>query len=134
VNPNDTNLARVFTARVGAVISDSTFAVNQDFVVRVEAEAGSTIHGGGGPFETNLVIRDITANNDVPFAPAAGFSGNLATAAWPNLDQTFEYTVAAAGLAGRENHICQVYAFLRVGVVDANASFAASEFFMITPP
>ena len=134
MGPNDTELVRVFTANTGATIGDVTFPVNADFEVRVDAEAGSAIFASGAAFQTNIVLRDITANNDIPFAPAAGFSGGLNSAAFATAAKTFTYTVAAAGLAGRENHICEARAFLNVGVTNQDSSFALSPTFLLTAP
>jgi hypothetical protein len=132
MGPNDAELVRIFTARVGATIADVTFPLNADFKIFAEAEAGSAIHGGGGTFVTGIVVRDITKNNDIPSTANSTVNGNLASAAWPNFDQKFEFTVAAAALAGRENDVCQVIAFLKVGTNNPDTSFATSPYFMIT--
>jgi hypothetical protein len=134
LGPNDADLVRVFTQRVGATIADVTFPVGTDFNVIAEAEAGSALHGAGAQFSTNIVMRDITANNNIPHAPAAGFSGAMASAQWPNLDQRFQYTIASADLAGREDHLCQVITYLTAGVTNPDTSFAESPLFMLTPP
>ena len=134
MGPNDAELVRVFTAQVGGIIADVTFPVNTDFEVRVDAEAGSAIFASGAAFQTNIVLRDITANNDIPFAPAAGFSGTLNSAAFANAAKTFTYAVAAAGLAGRENHLCEARGFLNIGVTNQDSSFAVSPTFLLTAP
>jgi hypothetical protein len=134
VGPNDVEVVRVFTARAGAVVADITFPVNADIKIFVEAEAGTAIHGGGGTFLTGIVVRDITQNNNIPFTANSTVNGNLASAAWPNFDQRFEFTVAAADLAGRENDVCHVIAFLKVGTNNPDTSFAVSPYFMLTNP
>jgi hypothetical protein len=134
MGPNDAEVVRVFTQRAGATIADVTFPVNADFTVVAEAEAGSALHGSGAQFSTNIVVRDITANTNIPHAPAAGFSGGLASAQWPNFDQTFRYTVASADLAGREDHLCQVLTYLTAGVNNPDTSFAVSNLFLLTAP
>jgi hypothetical protein len=136
VGPNDAELVRVFTT--GDTIGDITFPVGADFKAVVEAEAGSAIFGSGAQFKTNIVVRDISANNDIAFTPAAGFPAagtptSLNSTSWPNQNQKFEYTVASGGLAGREGHVCQVIAFLTVGVTNPDSSFAVSSLFMLTP-
>jgi hypothetical protein len=129
VGPNDAEVVRVFTKEPGGTISDETLSVSAGFDVAVEAEAGSAIHGSQAGFETNIVVRDISANDNIAATPAGGVSGQTAGAAWPNQAQTFAFTVASAALAGRENHIGQVLAYLRVG---QDSSFETSPLFMLT--
>jgi len=133
MGPNDAEVVRVFTQRVGATIADVSFPVGADFTVVADAEAGSALHGAGAQFSTNIVVRDITANNNIPHAPAAGFSGAMTSAQWPNLDQKFQYTIASADLAGREDHLCQVLTYLTAGVANPDTSFAVSPLFLLTP-
>ena len=136
MGPNDTDVVRVFTTNAGGGIGDVTFEVGAgapDFEVRVDAEAGSAVFAGGPQFRTSIVLRDITQNDDIPFAPA-DFSGNVNSAAWPTAAHTFVYTVTASGLAGRENHICEARAFVVVGITDQDASFATSPTFLLTGP
>jgi hypothetical protein len=130
--PNDADVVRVFTNEVGEAFADVALPVNADFEVTVEAEAGSALLAGGDQFETNIVVQDITANNNIPSAPAAGFSGQIGSAAWPNANQTFRYRVAAADLAGRENHVCQALAWLAVGLNNQDVSFVQSANFILT--
>lgn len=134
MGPNDAELVRVFTREVGAAIADVTFPVVDDFEVVVEVEAGSAIFGGGTQYETGIVLRDKTAGSVIPTTPAGfgpeGMDG--AGANWLNQANQFVYTVAATDLAGRENHICEVLAFLKVRVTDPDVSFATSPYFIIT--
>lgn len=133
MGPNDAEMVRVWT-RDPAVptIADVTLPVATNFEVVVECEAGTALHGSGAQFSTNIVIRDITANNNIAANPAAGFSGAMATAAWQNYAKQFVYTLPAANLAGRQNHVCQVLAYLQVGVVNPDVSFASSPLLIIT--
>jgi hypothetical protein len=133
VGPNDAELVRVFTARVvgGAAVPDVTFGLNEDVKIFSEAEAGTTVHGTGAQFLNGIVVRDITQNNNIPFTANSTLTGALASAQWPNFDQRFEFTVAQADLAGRENDVCQVIAFLKIGTNNPDSSFAVSQYFMI---
>jgi hypothetical protein len=133
VGPNDAELARVFTARIvgGNAVPDVTFGLDEDVKIFSEAEAGTTVHGSGAQFLTGIVVRDITQNNDIPFTANSTLSGALDSANWPNFDQRFEFTVAQADLAGRENDVCQVIAFLKIGTTNPDASFADSAYFII---
>jgi hypothetical protein len=130
----DTELVRVFTNEVGEAFADLAFAVNQNFEVTVEGEAGSSPLAQGVQFNTNIVVQDVTANNNIPANPAAGFSGQIGSAAWPNANQKFTYTVNSADLAGRENHLCQVIAWLTTGLNNQDVSFSTSPYFLITNP
>jgi hypothetical protein len=134
MNPNDAELVDVFTRQVGGAVSDESLPVDEDFEVVAEVEAGQALFNLGAQFTTNIVIRDITANDDIPADPAAGFSGQTSSADWPTQAHTFVYTVAVAGLAGRENHICEVQSFLTVGIGTPNVSFATSPMFILRAP
>lgn len=135
MGPNDAEAVRVFTRESGATIADVTFPVNADFEILVDAEAGNTIWGGGTEYHTGLVLRDISANDDIPVNPVAyGPEAMGAGGSWDPQATQFLYEVKAADLAGRENHCCQAIAFLRVRKVDPDASFAESPMFMLTPP
>ena len=131
---NDTEFIRVFTNEVGEAFADLAFAVNQNFEVTVEAEAGSAVLSGGLQFNTNIVVQDVSANDNIPANPAAGFSGQIGSAAWPNANQKFVYTVNSADLAGRENHLCQVVAWLTTGLNNQDVSFSTSPYFLLTNP
>jgi hypothetical protein len=129
MGPNDAEVVRVFTKEPGGSIGDETLSVAAGFDIAVDAEAGSTIHGAGTLYETNVVVRDISKNDNIAATPAGGVSGSTTDANWPNQAQTFAYKVASAALTGRENHICQVLAYLRVG---QDSSFETSPLFMLT--
>ena len=110
MNANDAAVVNVFTRRVSGAIAD---------------EILSALFNMGADFDTNIIVRDITANDDITATPA-GFSGSTDSADWPNQPQEFVYTVSAANLTGRENHICEVLAYLQVGVSSPNVSFETS--------
>jgi len=134
MGPNDAELIRVFTQGAGATIADVTFPTNAPFDIVVEVEAGTAIHGSGAQFKTNIVVRDLTANANIAAAPAGGVSGAMSSPAWPSPPQKFVYTVAAAALAGKDDHLCQVISFLSVGVTNPDTSFAESPLFLLTSP
>lgn len=131
MGPNDAELSRVFTREVGGTIADISLSLTNDFEIVVEAEAGSAIHGGGTAYLVDVVVRDITANNDIPTAPA-DYKGNMGDANWPNQARQFVFKVSSADLAGKENNICKVTAYLKAGVADPDVSFAESYPFIIT--
>ena len=132
MSPNDVELVRVYTKEIGGKISDTTLPVSSDFEVIVAAEAGSTIHSRGAQFLTNILVRDLSANDIIPAIPAQALSGAMSSSAWPELYRALQYKVNKADLAGRENHVCQVIAFLNVGVNDPDVSFALSPFSILT--
>ncbi len=132
MHPNDAELVRVYTREKGTLIGDITFPVTDDFEIVVEAKAGSTLHGVGAHYETGVFLRDLTANVDIPIDPLAGYTGHMMDPNWPTMPVQFVYTVQAGDLIGKENHICQVYAFLKAGWLHANVSLAVSPLFMLT--
>ena len=132
MHPNDAKLVRVHTTEKDTLIGDITFPVTDDFEIVVEAKAGSTIHGLGAHYEVGVFLRDLTANVDIPIDPLASYAGNMMDPNWPTLSVQFVFTVQASDLIGKENHICQVYAFLKAGMVHANVSLAVSPLFMLT--
>jgi hypothetical protein len=125
-----------------------TFPVNADFEVVVEVEAGTAVFNAGTQYHAGIVLRDKTATDIIQATPQLAEGGGVAAATagfgpegmslagkeWRTQADQFVYRVAAADLAGRENHICEVLAFLRVGVAEPDVSFAVSSYLMITPP
>ena len=111
---------------------DSTLPVSSGFEVIVEAEAGSAIHSSGAQFLTNILVRDLSANDLIPATPTQASSGAMSSSAWPELYRAFQYKVNTANLTGRENHVCQVISFLNAGMTNPDVSFAVSPLFIMT--
>jgi hypothetical protein len=132
MSPNDVELVRVYTKEPGGKISDTTLPVSSGFEVIVEAEAGSAIHSNGAQFLTNILVKDLSANDIIPATPTQPGSGVMSSSAWPELYRAIEYKVNTADLTGRENHVCQIIAFLNVGVTNPDVSFAVSPFSILT--
>ena len=132
MSPNDVELVRVYTKEIGGKISDTTLPVSSGFEVIVEAEAGSAIHSSGAQFLMNILVRDLSANDIIPATPTQAVSGAMSSSAWPELYRALQYKVNKADLTGRENHVCQVIAFLNVGVNNPDVSFAVSPFSILT--
>jgi hypothetical protein len=132
MGPNDVDLARVFVREPGTTVGDDSIAAARGLEIVVEAEAGSAIHGQGTQFLTNIVVRDLSANNIIPANPTVGFPGTMATAAWLNFDHQFVFEVPAAALAGRQDHLCEVLAFVKAGLVNPDVEFATSYTFILT--
>jgi hypothetical protein len=133
MGPNDVEVVRVFTRRVKATIADITLAKDEDFEVVVEAEAGRTIFGGGGRYRVALVLRDLTANNDVPFTANFPLVGLFGDPGWAQEDNKFVFTVSSADLGNRGDHILIAYATLLAGNRDFDASLTAGPLVMIEP-
>lgn len=132
MGPNDTEVARVYPRETGHIIQDVTLPITKDGEVVVQAEAGSAIHGTGAQFDTNIVVRDLSANDVIAANPPKGFSGQMKKD-WPKLDQEFVYTIPKANLKGRTNHCCQVIAFVTVGFApNQDVSIAESAMFILT--
>jgi hypothetical protein len=133
MGPNDVDLTRVFTREPGTTVADSSIRVATGLEIVVEAEAGTALFGTGAQFFTNIVVRDITANNNIAATPGGGFGpAAMSSAAWPAVDHQFVYSVSAASLAGRQDHICEVLAFLKVGTINPDVEFATSTLFILT--
>jgi hypothetical protein len=134
MGPNDVDLARVFVRelREKSVVGEESIDIKSGLQIVVEAEAGTAIHGQGTQFLTNIVVRDLTANNNIPAQPAAGFSGQMDKPEWQPLDKQFVFTVAPGVLAGRQNHLCEVLAFLKAGIKNPDVEFATSYTFILT--
>jgi hypothetical protein len=134
MGPNDVELVRAYTREPGKQVADITFPVTSDFEVMVDAEAGSAIHSSGAQFLTGVLVRDLSANTIILATPVQASSGALKSNAWPEPYRAFRYTIKAADLNNRENHVCQIIAFLNVGVSNQDSSFALSPLFMLTKP
>ena len=80
----------------------------------------------------NILVRDLSANDIIPATPTQAVSGAMSSSAWPELYRALQYKVNKADLTGRENHVCQVIAFLNVGVNNPDVSFAVSPFSILT--
>lgn len=136
MGPDDAALVGIYTREVGGIVRDVTLPHDADFEIIVDVEAGSGVFGAGTQYETGVVVRDLTDNTTIPTTPtgygpeAMGPGGD-----WdPQADQ-FVYQVSAADLgAGKENHLCEVLAFLRTRVADPDVSFATSPMIIITRP
>ena len=135
MGPNDVKLLSVYTRKAGGTIADVSLPVDSDFEVVVEVKAGYTVFGDGTLYETGIVLRDFAANDLIPANPARFGPEGMASAGqyWPNQANRFVYTVAAANLVGRENHICELLAFLRVRVTDPDVAFVTGHNFIIMP-
>ncbi|MFJ9123471.1 hypothetical protein ACIRJS_05265 [Streptomyces sp. NPDC102340] len=133
MGPNDVELVRVFTRRLKGTIADVTLEATSEFEVILEAECGTALFGIAGKYQAEIVVRDISANNNIPFKTAGPTKGSFGDAAWPQEDQRFVYTVEPAALNGRGGHLCQVYAYLLVGNRDYDACTTVSPMFLIEP-
>ena len=56
----------------------------------------------------------------------------MASPAWLATDHQFVYNVPATALPGREDHMCEILAFLKVGTINPDVEFATSELFILT--
>lgn len=138
MGPNDVELVRVFTREVDAPVADITFPYTSPFEVVVDAEVGSSLHGTGGQFEVGVIVRDLTTGGvltsavaAIPNTPPPGASANFGSAPWSNPgNQKFVYRIQRLPRFD-EDHICEVLAWLRVGIQNPDVSFARSPLFII---
>lgn len=142
--PDDAQISRVFTRDVGATVEDETFTITANFEVVVEVEAGTTIFFNASTYFISVAVIDysfdataipnITNPGGTGSGPFVGTQGPSAmnSAPWATQATQIVFTVHAADLAGRADHMCQAYAFLRVGGgAEPQASFATSPFFLL---
>jgi hypothetical protein len=120
----------VYTREVGAEIFENTFPSNAGLEVVVEAKAGTAIHGGGGRYSIDVVVRDLT---DFTVVHDDALEGNFASKPWDEPVFSHAFPIPAQG-PGKENHIYEVLACLSVGVRNPNVSFAKSPMFIIIKP
>jgi len=131
----NTKLIKVWIRNPGEVIEKVSLAHNADFQVVVDVRAGYAPFALGSAYVTGIVIRDLTAGNVIATNPAAPISGAMGDANWPAQANQFVYTVPAANLGSAvAYHLCQVVAFLSVGVVDPDVSFGTSPMFIARNP
>src|SRR5437660_9033077 len=100
MGPNDAELVRVFTREVNGPVGDITFPYTDPFEVVIDAEVGTSLHGGGGQFEVGVILRDLTtggvlsAVTAIAPTPLAGTSSNFGNSSWPSPGgQEFVYRV-----------------------------------------
>jgi hypothetical protein len=140
MGPNDANIIRVYPRQVGSPASDSAFSYNAPLEVVMEVEAGSALFGSGAQYAVGIVVRDLSDFSILPkpaptpgtHTPVIDANDNLHGANWDRQADQFVYTVPAASLAGRQNHILEILGYLRVNVVNPDMSFTKSEPFIIT--
>lgn len=127
MGPNDVELVRVFTRRVGAQVCEATLSSWDDFEVVLVVEAGSAIFEQGGRYQTDIVVRDLSRNDNIPYEPGP-ITGALGDPPWIKQGRQLVYTVRGADLEGRAGDLGVVYAYLLAGEGDPEAEFASSPF------
>jgi RNA polymerase sigma-70 factor (ECF subfamily) len=103
IGQNDVNLTSVET-------NDLDFRAGQNFDVTIEAEAGATLHGGGGKYRVRMTVTDTT---NPALLNQQDVDGNYGDAKWPAPGlNTFTFTVPAAATTGRDGDILEPQARL----------------------
>jgi hypothetical protein len=129
VSPNSVDLTRVFVRELGTTFADSSIQVNKDLEIVVEAEVRAAIFEKGAAYLIEIVVRDLMTNTQIPASPA-NHQGHMP---WgPTPDHQFVWNVPAVDLAGRQYHVCEVIAILKIGVINPGVKFATSERFILT--
>lgn len=142
----DAQLSRVFTKELTGTVEDQTFAVTDDFLVVVEVEAGDQIYANGTTYSIGVGVIDYSNNATAilnitnPAGAVNAANTNIAVqgpaamgvAPWDDHTKQIEFRVHKADIAGRVDHMCQAYAFLRAGGgTEPQVSFAVSPFFLL---
>jgi len=130
MHPNDVQLIRVYARERKGKIVDKTFPSDAEFEVVVEAEAGKSIHGGGGKFSIHIVVRDLT---DFTIIKEDRLQGHFSEENWPKPVLSHAFPIPTQG-SKKENHIYEILASLAVGVRNPNVSFVTSPLFIIHQP
>jgi hypothetical protein len=128
---NECELSRVYVRNTGGLVGEESIKDNVNFEVVLEAEAGQTLHNGGGPYKLILVVTDFT--NDYITYDTQTKAGTFGDATWPNLPVQFAFTVPATG-AGRDDHVFQAIGVVTAGLADPIVDTEFSDVFIITPP
>lgn len=142
MNPDEAQISRVFARDVGASVEDRTFTITADFEVVVEVEAGFNIFNLNASYSIGVAVIDYdfdatAINNITPVFAGNNFAalqpGTLGAAPWTAQAAQIPFTVHFADLAGKADHMCKAYAFLRVGGgAEPQVSFAdCSHFFLL---
>ena len=126
-NPNDVQLVRVYPREKGGNILAEIIPSDAEFEVVVEAKAGVAIHGSGGTYFIQLVVRDLT---DFTVVHKDSLKGTLFYEPWDEPVLSYAFPIPAQGHA-KENHIYEVLASLHVGIRNPSVSFAKSPMFII---
>lgn len=137
MGPNDADIIRVYTREASGEIADNTLDPNVDAQVVVELESGSAVTFSGAQWQLGIVVKDLVNDGIIPFklSPTTQVTGNLGTPNWPTQSEQFVYTLQAGDLVLHKGNLCQIYAYLLIGVNAANydASFVESEPFLVLP-
>lgn len=124
MGPNDAELVRVSTRRIGSKISDITIDLTKNAEVVVESEYGAAI--AGQPAQVSITVID-----EVDSYTAIYNSGPVKFNAVPG-DREDVITIPSAAFKGRSGHSCHVIARLLMNIaVTPDASFAKSTPFLL---
>jgi hypothetical protein len=137
VDPNSALILRASVREASGSPNDNTLDPGKDAEVLVEVEAGGAALGSGKKWHLGIVVKDLVDGGTIPFvfAPTPVDNGSLGLAPWTKRTETFAYKIPKAGLAPAKGHLCQVYAYLLIGINAANyeTSFVESSLFLVLP-
>jgi hypothetical protein len=132
-NANDAELVRVYPRNVGGVVAEETIPTNTAFEIVAEAEAGSALFNGGGPYNLILTVEDLATSTVVHNANKAGFLHEAAAAAgappnWSAQAFQFPFQVPAQAVV---DHPYEARVVMTVGAANKIVEHKASEVFVI---
>ena len=130
MHANDAKLLRVYPRERGGTVLEETFPSETGFEVVVEAKAGRTIHGDGGAYSIQIVLRDLV---DFSVVYEASLESNFSDQPWDQPVLTHAFPIPPQS-SGKENHIYEALASLSVGSRNPNVSFTKSPMFIIRKP
>ncbi len=127
MHDNDVQLIRVYPREKEGTILERSIPSSREFEVVVEARAGKTLHGGGGKYFIQIVVRDLS---DFTIVHNESLEGYFTNQPWDEEVLVKAFSIPAQGIA-KENHVYEVLATLCVGLSNPNVSFANSPRFII---
>ncbi len=130
MHDNDVKIIQTYPVEKGGKILEQSIPSDAEFEIVVDAKAGKTIHGGGGNYFIQIVVRDLT---DFTIVHKDNIKGNFTQEPWEKLVLPFAFSIPAQGTS-KEYHIYEVLASLSVGVKNPNVSFVISPMFIINKP
>ena len=133
--PNDVEIVRVYTRRVGGPIADVQFRSDENYEVVVECEAGSAIAGSGLPFQIGVTVRNLTDSSISEHNDS--ISGTVVAPDWPGSTLQVVFPAGGGGYTpdpgvGQAGvHLYRAIGWLKVRATDPDVSVAWSPVFLV---
>ena len=132
-NAYEAKLVRVYPRNSGGTVAQETIPTNTAFEIVSEAEVGSALFNGGGPYRLILTVEDLATSAVVHDANKAGWLHEAAAAegvssGWSEQEFQFAFQVPPQLVS---NHPYKAHVVMTVGAVGKIVQYRASEVFVI---